>query len=60
MFGTKKPLGRMMMGSKMPLGKVMFGSKSPLMDKVYSVKMGSSPDTEKKVSSGLERRVLKR
>jgi|Laugrespbdmm15sd_2_1035082.scaffolds.fasta_scaffold120492_2 hypothetical protein len=60
MFGSKKPLGRMMIGSKMPLGKMMFGSKSPLMDKVYSVKMGASPDVEKKVSSGLERRVLKR
>jgi hypothetical protein len=60
MLGTKKSLGRMMMGSKMPLGKMMFGSKAPLMDKVYSVKMGASPDVEKKQSSGLERRVLKR
>jgi hypothetical protein len=50
----------MMMGSKMPLGKMMFGSKAPLMDKMYSVKMGASPDVEKKQSSGLERRVLKR
>jgi len=50
----------MMMGSKMPLGKMMFGSKAPLMDKVYSMKINASPDVEKKQSSGLERRVLKR
>jgi len=60
MLGTKKSLGRMMMGSKMPLGKMMFGSKAPLMDKVYSMKINASPDVEKKQSSGLERRVLKR
>ena len=60
MLGTKKALGRMMLGSKMPLGKMMFGSKAPLMDKVYSMKMGVSPDVEKKQSSGLERRILKR
>ena len=59
MLGTKKSLGRMMMGSKMPLGKMMFGSKAPLMDKMYSARIGE-PLVGNKMSSGLERRVLKR
>jgi hypothetical protein len=59
MLGTKKPLGKAMIGSRLPLGKNMFGSKSPLMDMVYSEKM-REPVADKKISSGLERLVLKR
>jgi hypothetical protein len=59
MLGTKKPLGNNMLGSKMPLGKAMFGSKMPLLDIMDEKQIGQAV-LDKKVPSGLERRVLKR
>ena len=59
MLGTKKPLGNAMFGSKMPLGKAMFGSKMPLLDIMDRKSIGANA-VDKKISSGLERRVLKR
>jgi len=59
MLGTKKPLGNAMFGSKMPLGKAMFGSKMPLLDIMDRKQIGANA-VDKKISSGLERRVLKR
>ena len=59
MIGSKKPLGSAMLGSKMPLGKAMFGSKMPLLD-IMDRKTVGAKAVDKIVSSGLERRVLKR
>ena len=59
MIGSKKPLGSAMLGSKMPLGKKMLGSKMPLLDIMDQKTVGANA-VDKVVSSGLERRVLKR
>jgi hypothetical protein len=58
MIGHKMPLGKAMMGHKMPLGKGRIGSKMHLMDRPV-VKMVEEA-LARKVSGGLERRVLKR
>jgi hypothetical protein len=57
MLGMKKPLGRAMIGHKMPLSMSRIGSKLNPM-----VRGAMKPATEvvKNVSSGLERRILKR
>jgi len=59
MLGSKKSLGYAMLGSKMPLGKNMIGSKMPLLDMMDRKTIGANV-LDKKVQSGLERRVLKR
>ena len=59
MLGSKKSLGYAMLGSKMPLGKAMFGSKMPLLDIMDRKQIGVNA-LDKKIQSGLERRVLKR
>jgi hypothetical protein len=58
MIGYKKPLGKEMMGFKMPLGKMRIGSKVPLLER--PTKMAVEEALARKVSGGLERRVLKR
>ena len=58
MFGYKLPLGKAMLGHKMSLGKMHMGSKMPLLE--VSVMKQMEDPLMKKVSSGLERRVLKR
>jgi hypothetical protein len=57
MLGMKKPLGRAMIGHKMPLSMSRLGSKLTPM-----VRGAMKPANEvvKNVSSGLERRILKR
>ena len=59
MLGSKKSLGYAMLGSKTPLGKNIFGSKMPLGDMLLSNKV-IGEKSQKKIESGLERRVLKR
>jgi hypothetical protein len=58
MIGHKQVLGKSMMGYKMPLGKMRIGNKMPLMMRptVRAVEEALT----RKVSGGLERRVLKR
>ena len=47
-----------MLGHKMPLGRGMLGHKLPLLSRPTMRKVEEA--LEKKVSGGLERRVLKR
>jgi hypothetical protein len=58
MIGYKQPLGKAMMGHKMPLGKSRFGSKVPLLERPMMKQVEEA--LVRKVSGGLERRVLKR
>ena len=58
MIGFKKPLGKSMLGYKKPLGKMRIGSKMPLMDRPVAKMVEEA--LQRKVSGGLERRVLKR
>jgi hypothetical protein len=58
MIGHKMPLGKAMMGHKMPLGKARMGSKMPLLDRPVAKMVEEA--LARKVSGGLERRVLKR
>lgn len=58
MIGHKMPLGKSVLGHKMPLGKVRFGGKVPLLDRPVAKMVEEA--LAKKVSGGLERRVLKR
>lgn len=58
MIGYKQPLGKAMMGHKMPLGMSRFGSKVPLLERPKMKQVEQA--LERKVSGGLERRVLKR
>jgi hypothetical protein len=58
MIGYKKSIGSAMMGHKMPLGKNMLGSKIPLLMRPAMRKVEEA--LTRKVSAGLERRVLKR
>lgn len=57
MIGYKKPLGKAMMGFKLPLGMSRFGGKVALLERPAMREVGQAL---KKVSSGLERNVLKR
>jgi len=59
MIGYKKPLGESMLGHKKALGKMQMGSKMPLLE-VPEMKEMAENGSINKVSSGLERRVLKR
>ena len=58
MIGYKTPLGKAMMGHKMPLGKSMIGQKMPLLMRPTARAVEEA--LTRKVSGGLERRVLKR
>jgi hypothetical protein len=58
MIGHKMPLGKAMMGHKMPLGKNRLGSKIPLIMRPTARAVEEA--LTRKVSGGLERRVLKR
>jgi hypothetical protein len=58
MIGYKQPLGKAMMGFKMPLGKMRLGSKVPLLERPVARQVAEA--LQKKISSGLERNVLKR
>lgn len=58
MIGYKQPLGKAMIGHKMPMGKSRFGSKLPLLERPMMKQVEEA--LAKKVSGGLERRVLKR
>lgn len=58
MIGYKQPLGKAMMGHKMPLGKAMLGNKVPLLMRPAAKAVEEA--LARKVSGGLERRVLKR
>jgi hypothetical protein len=58
MIGYKMPLGKAMMGHKMPLGMNKMGHKMPLMMRPTARAVEEA--LTKKVSGGLERRVLKR
>jgi hypothetical protein len=58
MIGYKMPLGKAMMGHKMPLGMSKIGHKMPLMMRPTARAVEEA--LTKKVSGGLERRVLKR
>jgi hypothetical protein len=58
MIGYKLPLGKQMMGFKMPLGKMRLGSKIPLLMRPVAREVTDA--LVRKVSGGLERRVLKR
>jgi hypothetical protein len=58
MLGHKKPLGKMMLGYKKPLGKMRMGSKMPLLERPVAKMVEEA--LARKVSGGLERRVLKR
>lgn len=58
MLGYKQPLGKAMMGHKMPLGKMRIGSKVPLLERPAAKQVAEA--LVRKVSSGLERRILKR
>jgi len=53
----KKPLGRAMLGHKMPLSMSRIGGK---MNPMVRGTMKPVTDVVKNVSSGLERRILKR
>jgi hypothetical protein len=58
MLGYKQPLGKAMMGFKMPLGKSRIGSKVPLLMRPVAREVADA--LVRKVSGGLERRILKR
>lgn len=58
MIGHKQPLGKSMMGHKMPLGLSKMGSKVPLIARPTASAVAD--ELVRKVSGGLERRVLKR
>lgn len=58
MIGYKMPLGKAMMGHRMPLGKMRIGSKMPLLERLTAKKVDEA--LQRKISGGLERRVLKR
>jgi hypothetical protein len=58
MIGYKMPLGKAMMGHKMPIGMSKMGHKMPLMMRPTARAVEEA--LTKKVSGGLERRVLKR
>ena len=58
MIGYKMPLGKAMMGHKMPLGMSRIGHKTPLLMRPTARAVEEA--LTKKVSGGLERRVLKR
>ncbi len=58
MIGYKMPLGKAMIGHKMPLGMSRMGHKMPLMMRPTARAVEEA--LTKKVSGGLERRVLKR
>lgn len=58
MIGYKKSLGSAMMGHKMPLGISRIGNKMPLLMRPTMKKV--EEDLTRKVSGGLERRILKR
>ena len=58
MIGYKMPLGKAMMGHKMPLGKNTLGSKIPLIMRPTARAVDEA--LTRKVSGGLERKVLKR
>ena len=58
MIGYKMPLGKAMIGHKMPLGMSRIGHKTPLMMRPTARAVEEA--LTKKVSGGLERRVLKR
>ena len=58
MIGYKMPMGKAMLGHKMPLGKGRIGSKMPLLDRPVAKMVEEA--LARKVSGGLERRVLKR
>jgi hypothetical protein len=58
MIGYKQPLGKQMLGFKMPLGKMRLGSKIPLLERPMGRQVAEA--LERKVSGGLERRILKR
>jgi hypothetical protein len=58
MIGHKKVLGKAMMGHKMPMGMSRLGSKMPLMNRLKAREVAEA--LTRKVSSGLERNVLKR
>ena len=57
MLGMKKPMGRAMIGYKMPLSMSRLGSK---LNPMVRGAMKPSSEGVKNVSSGLERRILKR
>jgi len=52
------PLGKAMLGHKMPLGKSQMGHKMPLVQRPVARMVEEA--LQRKVSGGLERRVLKR
>lgn len=58
MLGHKKVLGKAMMGYKMPLGMSRIGSKVPLLMRPVAREVADA--LVRKVSGGLERKVLKR
>lgn len=58
MIGYKKPLGKAMIGFKMPLGKSRLGSKVPLLERPKAMEVADA--LTRKVSAGIERRILKR
>ncbi len=58
MIGYKMPMGKAMLGHKMHLGKGRIGSKMPLLDRPVAKMVEEA--LARKVSGGLERRVLKR
>jgi hypothetical protein len=58
MIGYKKPLGKAMMGHKKPMGMHRMGMKAPLVERPTARMVADA--LQRKVSGGLERRVLKR
>jgi hypothetical protein len=58
MLGYKQVLGKSLMGFKMPLGKSRIGSKMPLLLRPIAKEVAEA--VVRKVSSGLERNILKR
>ena len=58
MIGYKQPLGKAMIGHKMPLGMSRLGSKLPMLNRPKAREVAEA--LTRKVSSGLERNVLKR
>lgn len=58
MIGHKKVLGKAMIGHTMPLGMSRFGSKLPMLNRLKAREVAEA--LTRKVSSGLERNVLKR
>jgi hypothetical protein len=58
MIGYKSPLGKSMIGNKIPLGKNRIGNKMPLL--MRPVAKAVEEALVRKISGGLERKVLKR